>query len=519
MRTNLPVTQIERLLAEGDLLVSTTDLKGRITYANPAFVEVSGFSADELMGQPQNIIRHPDMPPAAYADLWRTIQAGRSWTAPVKNRCKNGDFYWVRANVMPMLQDGRPVGYVSVRTQPARSEVEAADRLYREMREGRARGIELKGGTPRRTGAAGLPARLACMPLTARLALGTALPVAGAVLASWGIGMAPGAAAILFAATGLPAAAAAAWLAASVARPIERVSASVRTIASGQIGPTEGTGRGDTVGLLMRDTRQLGINIMAIVADVRTEAARVQAATGGLASANSEMAQRTLSSSASLQETAASVEQIASAVRNTALGALDADRLAAAALHAAQEGGTASDRMSVTMDEIAQTARSIGELTGTVDAIAFQTNILALNAAVEAARAGEAGRGFAVVAAEVRALATRSAEAASQIRQLAAQSTTRVQSGAAFAQQTGQTMRQIVESVQRVTGMVNAIATATAEQTAGVDQIGRTVADLDHSTAQNADFVEQGAGIAAGLQAQAERLSQAVGLFRIQAGR
>ena len=127
MRKNLPVTNQERLLGEGDTLVSTTDLKGRITYCNPAFIAISGFAEDELIGKAHNIVRHPDMPEAAFADMWRTIEAGRPWTALVKNRCKNGDHYWVRANATPMVEAGRVTGYMSVRTRPGRDEVQAAE--------------------------------------------------------------------------------------------------------------------------------------------------------------------------------------------------------------------------------------------------------------------------------------------------------------------------------------------------------------------------------------------------------
>ena len=123
MRSNLPVTQKEYVYPEGLTLVSTTDLRSRITYCNPAFIEVSGYDADELIGQPHNLIRHPDMPEEAFRDMWDTIRSGRPWTAMVKNRCKNGDHYWVQANVTPLVRDGKPVGYMSVRTRPGRTEV------------------------------------------------------------------------------------------------------------------------------------------------------------------------------------------------------------------------------------------------------------------------------------------------------------------------------------------------------------------------------------------------------------
>ena len=138
MRVNTPVTNVEREYRDGETIVSKTDLGGRISYVNPYFCEMSGFTEQELMGQPQNIIRHPDMPPEAFADLWDTIKSGRPWTGFVKNRCKNGDHYWVEANVTPIRESGTVVGYMSVRGKPGRIQVEEASRLYQLMKEGKA---------------------------------------------------------------------------------------------------------------------------------------------------------------------------------------------------------------------------------------------------------------------------------------------------------------------------------------------------------------------------------------------
>ncbi|OYU74131.1 MAG: chemotaxis protein, partial [Burkholderiales bacterium PBB5] len=140
MRNNGPVTQQEHVLSAGTTLVSTTDLQSRITYCNPAFIAVSGFTREELVGQPHNLVRHPDMPAEAFRDLWATLQAGEPWTALVKNRRKNGDHYWVRANVTPVLEAGKVTGYMSVRTAPGRQEVADAEALYARMREQAASG-------------------------------------------------------------------------------------------------------------------------------------------------------------------------------------------------------------------------------------------------------------------------------------------------------------------------------------------------------------------------------------------
>lgn len=168
MRSNMPVTNDEYVLPDGEVIISRTDIKGRISYVNESFVQSSGFSREDAMGKAHNIVRHPDMPPVAFEDLWNTIKEGQPWSALVKNRRKDGGFYWVRANVTPMVENGQISGYMSVRTKPGRAEVAAAEELYRKMREGQALGIMLKGGEIRRLGVLGLLQGLGRISLTAR---------------------------------------------------------------------------------------------------------------------------------------------------------------------------------------------------------------------------------------------------------------------------------------------------------------------------------------------------------------
>ncbi len=137
MRNNVPVSNVEYILKDHETVVSKTDLQGNITYVNADFVHISGFSEDELLGAPQNIVRHPDMPVEAFADFWLTIKSGKAWTGMVKNRCKNGDFYWVEANAAPIIEDGRMIGYTSIRVKPTRAQVSAAEAAYRAIKEGR----------------------------------------------------------------------------------------------------------------------------------------------------------------------------------------------------------------------------------------------------------------------------------------------------------------------------------------------------------------------------------------------
>ena len=176
MRTNLPVTDNSVELSNDKSIVSKTDLKGLITYVNPYFMEVSGFTEDELIGAPQNIVRHPDMPVEAFGDMWRVLKSGLPWTGLVKNRCKNGDYYWVLANVTPIIERGQIVGYMSVRSKPSHEVVAATAALYKKFKDGAAQGLAIQNGTVVKTGLMSKLATLRDMPLSVRLALGLGVP-------------------------------------------------------------------------------------------------------------------------------------------------------------------------------------------------------------------------------------------------------------------------------------------------------------------------------------------------------
>ena len=165
MRNNQPVTQREFEFPEGSTLMSTTDTQSHITYANDAFIAVSGFTREEVHGQPHNLVRHPDMPVEAFADMWATLKAGEPWTALVKNRRKNGDHYWVRANAVPVVRDGKTTGYMSVRTKASRDEIASAERLYRDFREGRSGARRFHKGLIVRGGLAGWASMFQTMPV------------------------------------------------------------------------------------------------------------------------------------------------------------------------------------------------------------------------------------------------------------------------------------------------------------------------------------------------------------------
>jgi len=228
-----------------------------------------------------------------------------------------------------------------------------------------------------------------------------------------------------------------------------------------------------------------------------------------------DLSNRTESEASSLAETASSMDEFASTVKQNSENAIQANKFADAAAAVAVEGGAVVAKVVVTMDEISSSAKRIADIIGLIDSIAFQTNILALNAAVEAARAGDQGRGFAVVATEVRNLAQRSAGAAKEIKGLIDESVHKVNLGSELVHQAGKTMEQVVTSVLRVTTIMGEIARASNEQNSGIDQVNRAVADMDAATQQNAALVEQAAAASASLEEQTEKLLQTVSVFRL----
>jgi len=258
---------------------------------------------------------------------------------------------------------------------------------------------------------------------------------------------------------------------------------------------------------------------------LRTLVGQVQQAAGSIATASDEIAlgnqdlsQRTEQTAASLQQTASSMELLTGTVQHSAESSRQASGLAANAAEVAVRGGAVVAQVVQTMGEISDSSRRIGDITGVIDSIAFQTNILALNAAVEAARAGEQGRGFAVVASEVRSLAQRSADAAKEIKALIGASVERVEGGSRLVAQAGETMTEIVASVRRVSDIVAEITSAAAEQAGSIGQVGQSVSHLDQMTQQNAALVEESAAASQSLRDQAGRLTEAVSRFKLQGG-
>jgi aerotaxis receptor len=495
MRINEPITTTEYHVDPARPIVTTTDLKGIITYANQSFIEISGFTREELIGQPHNLVRHPHMPPAAYADMWRTIKAGRPWRGLVKNRAKDGGFYWVDAYVTPLYESGELKGYVSVRNAPSRSAIAAAEQLYAQVRAGQAKFPNTPEPGPSWSQAV----------LLGALGVAWAIPTGGMLAlphAGWAGAM-----------VGLAAVFGWVWTR-RVTGPITELRQALRAIQQGVLNrPTDMRWR-FALGGAVSDVESTRIHLRATLCDLMLVTDTVNQGSSTLREEINSLHATAEIQRERVMQIAAAVEEMSAAINEatahtqealhlseSALGAVGSteQRLRSsvatsdAVIQAVHSNHDQVSQLKTVVDRISQTAQVINE-------IASQTRLLSLNAAIEAARAGESGRGFAVVADEVRGLSDRTAsstgmidEALGSIRKFAEdsehqiqQTVTQVERGseevrqsAGFFEQVRDSSRRVVESARAITEMLTQQSAASTEVANSMEGISLAV-DRSH---------------------------------------
>ncbi len=406
MKINLPVSQTEHFLQPGKPIVSKTDLKGRITYVNSSFTDISGFHRDELLGASHNIVRHPDMPPEAFADLWRVIKTGQPWRGVVKNRCKNGDFYWVEAYVTPITENGTITGYMSVRTPPKREDVQACEALYRAVREKQS----TLPATPLIT-----HGRTRVFLLAQAVSAGLCFIASPFLPDTWQWPVS---------ALGLTSVVIGSWMIHHrLFQPIRATRQALQRITEGQLTERVDPALYNRLSGLALDIESLRINLRATFSDVVLCAQRVESEADGIHAEMQRLTKGSQWQSQRVGQVSAAIEELSTAVDDISRNTQQARQLADETNVAVRQGKHCMsecldsagqiqqvvDTMRERITSLAGSISKIAQVSDNIKAIADQTNLLALNASIEAARAGEAGRGFAVVADEVRDLAARTA--------------------------------------------------------------------------------------------------------------
>ncbi len=533
MKTNLPVTNVEHRYPKGKIIVSRTDLKGVITHANDTFVEISGFSREELIGKSHNVVRHPDMPPEAFEDLWTTIKAGRPWRGMVKNRCKNGDHYWVKALVVQVRNQQQTLGYMSVRTEPTRKEVESAERLYRDVREKRCAYRKSRNFVSHIMHFVSFEVRQAIFSASMAL-LGVGAAAAG--LAGWTI------AAWILALLGVVLAGSnSVFILYTVSRPLRKAVEYFDRIAQGDLDNDIEVTALDQTGRVLASLATTQAHLRVIIDEIQSSIEVLEKRCSELETEVEQVSTHSRSQSDRIAQVSVAMEEVSVSVTEVAKSAEGTADSAQSTLEIVNEGNqrmaqslsntdqvvTAVQTSSQGIDRLSEAIGSVGAVTRIIKEIAEQTNLLALNAAIEAARAGEHGRGFAVVADEVRKLAERTARSTEDIDRMVAdiQGTTasaveamrvaadRVGEGRNLIGETYESFKKITDASTEVNRMSNHIAAAAKEQSTATEEVAKSTEHMSELIERNTASLQHVVQAVDGLRRAAGQLHGLVAHF------
>jgi len=518
--------------AGGAPIVTVTDAQGRITYANSAFQRASGLTAEQAVGAPHSIVRHPDMPARVFADLWASLRRGQPWTGLIRNRHRDGRDYWVQANVIPARRGDGGAGYTSIQLPPAAQDVARAQAVYRAWQAGAGVQHEIRQGRIVQTGLATWLHALRNpldLPVQRRVQ-GSAGLLALLFSAVVGAALAPQFAAPMLAALGgwrpwaiaggllgmVASGAIAVYFQGRIVRPLGVACDAAVAIAGGDIHrPFDDSPRAGELRDLNRALNQLVAKMSAVLRDAHDHAGQVGTQVAGLADGAERLAARSAEQSRDVGDAARHAAAIDGLSTDTAESARLAHEASRQAVAETDSACAIARTLQASMQDIAAFGERIAEISGRIDAISVQTGILALNAAAAASRDRELGRTFSVVAAEVRTLARGSGEAAQQIRALSGESRDKTEAGLRLACDMAAQVDGAAQRMRALGGQVAQIRQAAQAQSEGVRQIDARLRALDDSTRLNAALARDSVGASSAARQETARLQAAIAVWQL----